>query len=174
MSKKKKKTANNHALTVTGQENPSSFGVTLMRGENGRVCLPVHTELANDAVAQEAVVVRVLPHGVRHEVLRQLQAEEERRSPVQWVLIIVVLAISLTIVWRYFPVQPPAESLDTSLEIETTDIPRESEYYGLYVLSKERFESQKYAKCAYQVRLRRPSSHGRPLSSEKAIPWFSA
>ena len=84
---KKKKAENNQALTVTGHEPPSSFAVTLMRGENGRVLLPVKTELAHDTAAQEEVVVRVLPQGVRREVLRQLQAEEERRSPAQWVLI---------------------------------------------------------------------------------------
>ncbi|MBO7091031.1 MAG: hypothetical protein J6W23_04545 [Victivallales bacterium] len=148
---KKRKAEQSEALTVTQRELAPSFGVTLMRGENGRVCLPVKTELANDTAAQEAVVVRVLPQGVRREVLKQLQAEEERRSPAQWALIIAVLAVSLTIVWRYFPVQPPAESLETSLEIETTDVPKNSEYYGLYVLSKERFESQKYAKCASEL-----------------------
>ena len=148
---KKRKAEQGEALTVARRELAPSFGVTLMRGENGRVCLPVKTELANDTAAQEAVVVRVLPQGVRREVLKQLQAEEERRSPAQWALIIAVLAVSLTIVWRYFPVQPPAESLETSLEIETTDVPKNSEYYGLYVLSKERFESQKYAKCAAEL-----------------------
>ena len=148
---KKKKAEQSEALTVTRRELVPSFGVTLMRGENGRVCLPVKTELANDTAAQEAVVVRVLPQGVRREVLKQLQAEEERRSPAQWALIIAVLAVSLTIVWRYFPVQPPMESLDTKMEIDTTEIPRNSEYYGLYVLSKERFESQKYAKCADEL-----------------------
>ena len=148
---KKRKAEQSEALTVARRELAPSFGVTLMRGENGRVCLPVKTELANDTAAQEAVVVRVLPQGVRREVLKQLQAEEERRSPAQWALIIVVLAVSLTIVWRYFPVQPPMESLDTKMEIETTEIPRNSEYYGLYVLSKERFEAQKYAKCADEL-----------------------
>ncbi|MBO4527165.1 MAG: hypothetical protein J5743_06045, partial [Victivallales bacterium] len=148
---KKKKAEQSEALTVTRRELVPSFGVTLMRGENGRVCLPVKTELANDTAAQEAVVVRVLPQGVRREVLKQLQAEEERRSPAQWALIIAVLAVSLTIVWRYFPIQPPLESLDTKMEIDTTEIPRNSEYYGLYVLSKERFESQKYAKCASEL-----------------------
>ena len=148
---KKRKAEQSEALTVARRELAPSFGVTLMRGENGRVCLPVKTELANDTAAQEAVVVRVLPQGVRREVLKQLQAEEERRSPAQWALIIVVLAVSLTIVWRYFPVQPPMESLDTKMEIDTTEIPRNSEYYGLYVLSKERFESQKYAKCADEL-----------------------
>ena len=148
---KKRKAEQSEALTVARRELAPSFGVTLMRGENGRVCLPVKTELANDTAAQEAVVVRVLPQGVRREVLKQLQAEEERRSPAQWALIIAVLAVSLTIVWRYFPVQPPMESLDTKMEIDTTEIPRNSEYYGLYVLSKERFESQKYAKCADEL-----------------------
>lgn len=148
---KKRKAEQSEALTVARRELAPSFGVTLMRGENGRVCLPVKTELANDTAAQEAVVVRVLPQGVRREVLKQLQAEEERRSPAQWALIIAVLAVSLTIVWRYFPVQPPMESLDTKMEIETTEIPRNSEYYGLYVLSKERFEAQKYAKCADEL-----------------------
>ena len=119
---KKKKAENNEALTVAGHGSPSSFAVTLMRGDNGRVLLPVKTELAHDTAAQEEVVVRVLPQGVRREVLRQLQAEEERRSPAQWALIIAVLAISLTIVWRYFPVQPPAESLETSLEIEKNTV----------------------------------------------------
>ena len=148
---KKRKAEQSEALTVARRELAPSFGVTLMRGENGRVCLPVKTELANDTAAQEAVVVRVLPQGVRREVLKQMQAEEERRSPAQWALIIAVLAVSLTIVWRYFPVQPPMESLDTKMEIDTTEIPRNSEYYGLYVLSKERFESQKYAKCADEL-----------------------
>ena len=147
---KKRKAVQSEALTVAGHE-PPPFAVTLMRGENGRVCLPVKTELANDTAAQEAVVVRVLPQGVRREVLKQLQAEEERRSPAQWALVVIVLAVSLTIVWRYFPVQPPAESLETSMEIDTTDVPKNSEYYGLYVLSKERFESQKYAKCASEL-----------------------
>ena len=56
---KKKKAENNEALTVAGHGSPSSFAVTLMRGDNGRVLLPVKTELAHDTAAQEEVVVQL-------------------------------------------------------------------------------------------------------------------
>lgn len=149
---KKKKAENNQALTVTGHEPPSSFAVTLIRGENGHVSLPVKTELANDTAAQEAVVVRVLPQGVRREVLRQLQAEEERRSPAQWALIIAILTISLTIVWWYFPWKmSSAKSFRDGWGTNEDPIPKDSEYYELYIRSKKYYESKDYDKCATQL-----------------------
>ncbi|MBP5672344.1 MAG: hypothetical protein J6X49_08135 [Victivallales bacterium] len=146
---KKKKAAKSEAVVVTGGEGPQTFSTALLRGENGCVCLPVKkTEPFDEPTTQEALVVRVLPTGVRHEVVRQLQAEDARRSPAYWVMVVAVLAASLVVVWMHFPREMPVESLSSVLDIKTKNVPATSEYFDLYLLAKDSFDSKQYNKCA--------------------------
>lgn len=104
--------------------------------------------LAQDLTAQENLVRRILPHDVRNEILAQLQAEEHHLSPLQWLLTVLTLALTLFLAWRYLPTPVDPIIIPSDTVIILPPPPPDSKYKELDEHSEVLEAKTLYVECA--------------------------